>query len=226
MRHALIAACALAIGASAAKGAVLYNQPFDGLGNPTASQNDTNGFGNFATVYDNFLLGSSATITSVDWTGSYYNPASQSAITAFTISFYADSGGPTGSALYTTSVSGTANETFLGNYAGFPTYTYDLPVNFTAAAGTTYWMSVVPDLGFPPQWGWEGGTGGDGVSYQDFFGNRSALPADAAFTLNGAGGAPEPAAWAMMILGAFGTGALLRRRRAQELALVRVRIAS
>jgi hypothetical protein len=30
------------------------------------------------------------------------------------------------------------------------------------------------------------------------------------------GGVPEPATWAMMILGTFGVGALMRRRRAAE----------
>jgi hypothetical protein len=57
------------------------------------------------------------------------------------------------------------------------------------------------------------GSGGDGVSYQDFFGARSPLDSDVAFSIQGTSGAPEPAGWALMI-GGFGlAGAALRRRR-------------
>ena len=79
-------------------------------------------------------------------------------------------------------------------------------------AGPRYWMSIVPDMGFPPQWGWAAGTGGNGTSYQLFFGDRGPADGDRAFTLSG-GPVPEPASWALMIMGFGGVGAAMRSRR-------------
>ena len=68
-------AASLAVSASAAASAQVYNQPYDGSTNAYSSQNDTagGGFGSFATVYDNFTLGSPATITDLAFTGLYFN---------------------------------------------------------------------------------------------------------------------------------------------------------
>ena len=97
--------------------------------------------------------------------------------------------------------------------------TYNLAFNFTAAGATQYWMSIVPDIGFPPQWGWARGTGGDGASFQDFFGTRSPQAFDMAFTLTGNAAVPEPATWALM-LGGFGlAGVAVRRRSRTALSL-------
>jgi hypothetical protein len=49
-----------------------------------------------------------------------------------------------------------------------------------------------------------------GLYYNDSTGVR--------FTLNGPGGVPEPATWALMIVGFGGAGAMLRRRRAALVA--------
>ncbi|HEY1879515.1 MAG TPA: PEPxxWA-CTERM sorting domain-containing protein [Caulobacteraceae bacterium] len=208
--NTLTIAAAAVITVTGASASTLYSQPFDGTNNVFASQNDTGGFGNFATTYDDFHLGSAADITTVDFTGSYFNPPSQGTITAFTLNIYADNAGQPGTLLYSANVSGTGNETFLGNF-GDPTYTYSVPTNFNAAAGTTYWLSVVPDLGFPPQWGWNTATGGDNLGWQDFFGTRSQNGSDFAFTL--LGGVPEPASWALMLCGFASLGAALRSRR-------------
>ena len=163
----LLALLALTLATAApASASVLYSQPFDGSGNAFSSQNDTNGggFGNFATVYDNFSLAGTSNITSVQWTGLYFNPPAQGTIPGFTVAFWADSAGQPGGLLASQFVAGAANETSLGSFGGFPAFSYDLtlPTAFTAQAGTQYWMSVVPDLGFPPQWGWASGSGGDG----------------------------------------------------------------
>lgn len=205
-RIMLIAGIAAAYGAASAQ---LWNQPTD-MGGGYASQNDTTGGnGNFATAYDNFMLGTTSNVTSVSWVGSYFNPPQQGAITAFTIQFYADAAGIPGASVYSTTINGTANETSLGNdSAGSPAFSYSAAVNFMAAGGTQYWMSIVPDLGFPPQWGWESGTGGDGAAYQVFSGQGSALANDLAFTLDGSP-VPEPATLAALGLGAL---ALIRRR--------------
>lgn len=202
-------------GASQAMADLLYQQPFDGSGNAFSSQNDTGGgLGNFATVYDNFTLGANSNVNNVTWTGEYFNPPTQGLITAWTVSFYADSGNMPGGLLQSFTAGGTANETFLGNFAGFPTYTYsfDLGSDFAALAGTQYWVSVVPDLGFPPQWGWSSGNGGDGNSYQDFFGSRSALGVDLAYCLNGSTGrVPESGDTLMLLAGGLVALGILRR---------------
>ena len=54
---------------------------------------------------------------------------------------------------------GTANETFIANVNGFPFYLYWLDLPDIVVQPGTYWVSVVPDLAFPPQWGWTSGTG-------------------------------------------------------------------
>ena len=177
-----------------------------------SSQNDTNGFGNFATVYDNFTLGSSTKLSSVEWVGSYFNPPTQGPITGWTLQFYADAGNTPGASLYSTHVAGNAGETFLQiDNVGDPTYLYSLNVNFTAAAGTEYWLSVVPDLGFPPQWGWETSSQGDGLSYQNFFGTLSPLGTDLSYALF-ASPTPEPGTLIMLGTGILGLAGSLRRK--------------
>src|SRR5579864_6735076 len=105
---------------------IIYNQPFDGSGNAFASQNDTNGLGNFATLYDNFTLGSSANIFNVMFTGEYFNPPQQGPITGWTIQFWSDNAGQPGTSLFIQHINGTGNESPLGNFGGFPTFTYSL----------------------------------------------------------------------------------------------------
>ncbi|HEY3800422.1 MAG TPA: PEPxxWA-CTERM sorting domain-containing protein [Caulobacteraceae bacterium] len=218
MKTVILAAVAV-LTSTAASAGVLYSQPWDGGANILGSQNDTNsgGLGNFTTVYDNFTLAGGGQITSVDWTGGYFNPPSQGPITQWTVSIYGDSAGQPGALLYQETVPGAGGETFNSTVSGFPIYNYDVAANFTAAAGTQYWLSVVPDLGFPPQWGWATGTGGDGVGYQDFFGTLSNTGTDFSFTLVG-GTVPEPATWALMLAGFAGFGVALRSRRARSAA--------
>jgi hypothetical protein len=75
--------------------------------------------------------------------------------------------------------------------------------------GTTYWLSVVPDVGFPPQWGWGTGLLGDNLSYQDFFGSRGQLNLDFAFNIQGV--TPEPGTLVLLGTGFLGLMGTLRR---------------
>ncbi len=76
---------------------------------------------------------------------------------------------------------------------------------------TTYWLSVVPNLTFPPQWGWAQGMMGDGLAYQDFFGARSPLAVDFAFNVQGVP-TPEPGSLILMGTGILGLAGMLRRK--------------
>lgn len=203
----LLAASALGM-ASAGQAVTLYSQAPDGTENAYSSQDDPNSFGNFATLYDDFTLASSATITSVDFTGVFFNPSTPASPSSFTISLFGDAAGQPGSLLGASLIPGDAGQTCVGAVCS-----YSAAVNFAVSGGSTYWLAIVPTVGFPPQWGWNTAVGGNGIAYQDFFGARSPLVADAAFTLNGTTGAvPEPASWALMIGGFALVGAGLRRR--------------
>jgi len=212
--HALLIGGMLAY-AGAANAGTLYSQPWDGGSNSFASQNDTpGGIGNFATAYDNFTLSSTSDVEDVEWTGGYFNPPESGPITAWTITFYANNAGALGGVLNTLKFNDTGNETFVGIVNGiFPIYTYSETFTSIDLAAGTYWLSVVPDLSVPPQWGWATGTGGDGTSYENFLGTLSATGVDMAFDITGSA-IPEPSTWAMMMLGFAGLGfAGFRARR-------------
>lgn len=196
---------------------IVYSQMTD-LKAGYASQNDTTGGnGNFATAYDNFTLGASYDIDGFGWTGSYFNPPTQGTITAFTLTFYSDALGAPGAVIWSGSGAGNFGETSIGNDVnGSPTYVYfgGALGGFTATANTQYWVSIVADLGFPPQWGWESGTGGDGMAYQSFLGTSNPIEADLAFDLTGTPAVPEPSSYALFGLGLLGLAGIARRKSA------------
>jgi hypothetical protein len=177
---------------------VIYSHPSnypDGI--TYASQNDTSaeGYGNDATVYDNFTLTSSFTVTDVHGQGEYFNPAEPGTIQSFTIQFWSDNAGQPGNSLLFQSLLGNANETSVGINVSGPVYDYsvDLIVPFQATGGTPYWLSIYANMVYPPQSGWHSDTEGDGVSFQDFLGGRNEHPYGFAFALTGSQ-VPEPTA--------------------------------
>lgn len=211
-----LAVCSLLSTTALAADHVLYAQQFDQTGNAYSSQNDTNSFGVFAQVYDNFTInaGGDYYINQIMFVGEYFNPPNQGPITGWTLNFYADNAGQPGAVLFTKHFAGTGNETFLGNYGGFPAYGYHLTdFLWDPMSGVQYWVDVYPDLAFPPQWGMSSALTGDGLSYQDFFGTRSQLTVDMAFALWGdVKVAPEPGIILMLGPGLLVAGGMLRRK--------------
>jgi len=209
----LAALFALVLAAPAFADSVLYNQAYDNQGLLNASQNDTgsNGLGNFASTYDNWNInpGGLYNITEVKFTGGYFNPDQQGTITGWTVNVYFDSAGAPGTLQHTAHISGNGGESLLtGNI-----YTYDISgLNFQELSGIPYWLSVVPDLSFPPQWGWATGTGGDGKAYQNYFGTGGQIGFDQAFTLIGTSGVPEPGTLVMLGTGVLGLAGAMRRK--------------
>lgn len=188
---------------------VLFSQPFNGDAlNLYASQNDPLEYNDFATTYDNFTLGSDSEITEVSWVGGFFN-GTPLPITNFDVSFYANDSGQPGSLLSSYSFSGDANP--VDNGDGTNTYSVILGTSFLASAGSTYWVSFVPTLDFPPQWGWGTSNVGDKLSFQDFFGTRSELAFDFAFEVRG-NVVPEPGSWALAAIG-IGSVLTFRTRR-------------
>jgi hypothetical protein len=212
-----LAALFLVCGATHLKAAVLYNQPTDNQSG-WYSQNDTSigGKGNYDTVFDNFTLGSSATILSVTWVGSYNGPAIPGTMTGVTIDIFADNAGVPNylsAPLYSQHIAGDASEAFLGHdVVTNPTYTYSANVNFAATGGTQYWLSIVSDVPNFNGWAWETSSAGDGNAYQIVFGGFNQRTTDFAFGLYSTS-LPEPATTAMVGGGLILLGLIFRRRR-------------
>ena len=185
--------------------AIIYDQPYDGsnIADAYASQNDSasGGFGDFAKAYDNFTLDSATSIGKVKWYGEFFS-GEPAPISNFLIQFWSDNSGPNAE-LFSETIVGNAHETLVEKIGNFNLYQYgmDLSLPFQALAGTTYWLSIQATLDYPPQWGWYQGKGGDGVAYQDFFGEIGAIPKDLAFSL---ASVPEPITILLLSLGLIG----------------------
>lgn len=215
MRHVgLIAALFTFILANTALADTLLYQQASAFPNSTvlASQDDLGGLGNFATMYDDFTLSSTASIDKATWAGGWFNGAGIGSISSFTVGIWADASGTPGSLLFSSAITGNAQQTLLGvSNLGVPTYSYSATfAPFAATAGSRYWISIVANVtSHSPQWGWDSTSNG-GDSVQDFFGTRSVRLTDLTFALYDAPiSAPEPGSFVLLaciiplIAGAF-----------------------
>jgi len=209
---AVFAGGALAM-ACATHAATLYSQPYDGTGNLYASQNDTGGGnGQFALAYDDFTLSSASNVNGVAFTGGYYNPGPPGSIANFVLNIYTDMAGTPGSAIAFGTFPGNGGENCPG---GGNICTYSLSFGDFAMTAGTYWISVSPDMPFPPQWGWATSGTGTGNAYQCFLGTCGAIGGtNLAFDVMGAP-VPEPETYALMLAG-LGALAVVARRRQQS----------
>ncbi len=121
----------------------------------------------WARIADNFTVPYPATVDSLVWWGGYWNGTPTPPLD-FWIEIYEDSSGmPKQNPVYQERVSFT--ETNLGQY-----YKYEASIPpFNAQPGVTYWITFMPTLVYPPQWGnngsWPGNTPGWGDGQESYF---------------------------------------------------------
>jgi PEP-CTERM motif len=194
----------------------IYCQAYDGTGALYASQNDPNVLNvPFATVYDQFTLGTPPKwntwdVESFHFVGGYFTGNPPPFVPAFTLELYAnDAGGAAPGTPIAIGYFTSFNETLID-----PTlqiYSYDLYFQSFDMLPGTYWASIVPDLSFPPQWGWATSTTGNNVGYHCFFGDCGAVGANFALAVDGKP-VPEPGTLIMLGTGILGLAGSLRRK--------------
>lgn len=214
----ILIASAMALLAGTAHATTLYSQAFNDSATAYASQNDTSGtYVPLATAYDDFVLSHNSNVNEVDFTGLYFGNSGGGTITGFTLTLYNDNAGAVGSTLAFGSFAGNANQTFIGNFAGFDDYSYSISFADFAMTAGTYWLSLVPDMDYPPQWGWATSNTGTHNAQQSFLNTTlNPLNDNLAFDVKGTSsrdGVPEASTWAFMLVGFGAAGAILRRRR-------------
>jgi RHS repeat-associated protein len=126
-------------------------------------------------IADDVTFDRPVTLHSIRWWGGYsYDPATPTSDN-FTIRIHADAGGRPGTVLHQTAAgNGVARRTtgriITSESGDTPEFEYEaaLSAPFDAAAGQTYWLSLINDNGaHPARWGWASSPDGDGaIAYQ------------------------------------------------------------
>ncbi|HEX4182243.1 MAG TPA: choice-of-anchor R domain-containing protein [Caulobacteraceae bacterium] len=202
MKVSVLAGVALAAGLAASMGAHaadLYND----LGGVSAGEDPVHGFGPLA---DSFSTGASAVkLTDISVLVSGGNASSSA---AWTLSVLADDGTQPGAAL----ASYILSDSVLSSVGSVVT----VATSLTLSADTRYWVELSENDPSTVEWLWTRDVSGVGVA-NEFLSNTGGVfdNADGApYQMEvSAGAVPEPAAWAMMLVGFGGLGAAVRRRR-------------
>jgi hypothetical protein len=197
---ASLVVCAVSVlGQPAAAGVVFDQLPGPGS-NSLYSSSTLNAFGGTPGYRsaDDFALGSGASVTEVTWWGSQNLGGSN-----FTFTFYDSSAGEPGAILLTTTGSLVTSTVSTGSgWDPVSMYTSILDTPFTAAAGTTYWLSIF-NAAADASWLWlTANDPGNGL-VQAVLGNTSwnhNASGNLAFQLADIKQVPEPASVPMVIL--------------------------
>jgi hypothetical protein len=212
---------AMALLACAAQAGTLFTQPWDGSTLFYASQTGKAFFTPVsAIVYDDFHLDGPANVTGLDFTGAYIAGVPSTHMSGFAVSLYADNAGAPG-AVISTSFLTTYSETYVTTLPFIDVFSYGLAFAPVALAAGDYWMSAVPQLEYA-EWMMGVSATGNFNAIQTYNGATKQIEHNLAFDVIGErvagdGGVPEPATWALMLVGFGLAGVGLRRRRSYSL---------
>jgi hypothetical protein len=189
--------------AAPAHAATVYN-------NGVPDHNDGYNYSGASTSADDFRLTSAATIT-----GASFYALSQGAVTSLTYYIYAAGLVGPGTQLATGAAQGLTYAPTGSAYFGLTEalVSFNFASAFNAAANTTYWLGL--NTGSTLSYWETAAANTTSVAYQNNNGaGFNATPVQLSFTLvsNATGAVPEPATWAMMILGMGAVGFAMRRK--------------
>jgi len=213
---AAASAAAFALFAGHASAAVVYEQAFDphGVGGGYSASGGQR-WAEYVTLAD------AATIDQVTWYGSSYSDQDFD-FAPFDINVWADDGsGNPGTLLHHRTGDATATATDQRDGYNDKVFKFSLDVTpFALSGGTQYHVGISDQGGYNFIWDTATKSCCSLITYNgESWGQYSYTHAFALIS-NGGSGAPEPAAWTMMI-GGFGmAGAMLRHRRRRPMGAV------
>ena len=227
MRKLVLTVVVLALAVPAFAQGILWDNGGPGAEYYCASSQNATNYPFRSGVADDFYCGDDpvndiCVITDIHWWGCYWNGVMTDP-QGFEINIYNDAGGmPTGAGLPNPNVTAIASVyaprgTYSETLWQTDRYEYDLILDepIYLDCNEYYWLEIVIEENFPPQWGWEGTDGVQGAGAQQGFpalGLNYWTPldpvTDMAFYITGYC-IPEPGALSLLAIGGL---ALLRRR--------------